>query len=53
LEWRLAGRNVRVIYPWAVRLYDKSDFNDLLQAGEAAAQTYLAALRVLDVGGQP
>jgi len=53
LEWRLAGRNVRVIYPWAVRRYDKSDFNDLLQAGEAAARSYLAELRLPDVGGRP
>jgi putative DNA primase/helicase len=38
-RWREEGRAVFVAYPWATRRYDKSDFNDALQAdGEAAVR---------------
>lgn len=35
--WRLSGINVVVANPWPVRRGDKSDFNDAIQAGGAAA----------------
>lgn len=36
-RWKAAGTDVRVAYPWPERRGDKSDFNDAIKAGGAAA----------------
>jgi putative DNA primase/helicase len=36
-RWRTAGHKVTVVYPWAIRRGDKSDFNDLAKAEGIAA----------------
>ena len=42
--WRKAGVQVHVAWPWAVRRFDKSDFNDVLrEEGAVAVQARVAA----------
>lgn len=51
-EWRAAGCDVVVATPWPERRGDKSDFNDVIRAGGAAAvRARIAA--VLDLGPAP